>query len=119
MQDVSSSLGRCYASALARIGKVNAMASRYPSLGLSIALILIASTCTAFADSTCYCRTSTGERVVVGDTACLKTNGGMREARCGFVLNNTAWKLTGNSCPLAWHGGKQGKNAELAIVLGH
>jgi hypothetical protein len=104
---------------LARIGKVNAMASRYPSLGVGIALILLASTCTAFAESTCYCRTSTGERVAVGDIACLKTNAGMQEARCGFVLNNTAWKLTGNPCPLAWHRSKQDRNTELAIFLGH
>jgi hypothetical protein len=108
----------CYALILALIGKVNAMASRYPSLGLSTTLILLASTCTAFADSTCYCRTSTGERVAVGDIACLKTNDGMQEARCGFVLNTTAWKLTGNPCPLAWNGSKQGRKSELATILG-
>ena len=95
-----------------------AMTSRYPSIGLSTAALLLVSTGAAFAASNCYCRTSTGEHVAVGELACLKTNNGMQEARCGYVLNNTAWKITGNSCPLAWHGSKHGKNAELAIMLG-
>ncbi len=71
------------------------------SIGLSIAIILLLSTSTANAEKTCYCRTSTGERVEVGTVTCLKTNNGPKEARCGFVLNNTAWKFTGKSCPLA------------------
>jgi len=80
--------------------------------------MLLLGTCSAFADSTCYCRASTGEHVAVGETVCLKTNGGLQEARCGYVLNNTAWKFTGNACPLASHDGGQGRKAELATVLG-
>jgi len=94
------------------------MASRSASIGLGTTAALLVSTCAAFADNTCYCRTSTGEHVAVGDIACLKTNGGMQEARCGYVLNNTAWKFTGKPCPLAWHGSERGKNAEVAIILG-
>jgi hypothetical protein len=93
------------------------MASRCPSAALGVALILLAGTCTAFSDDTCYCRTSTGKHVALGETACLKTNSGMKEARCGMVLNNTAWKFTGKPCPLVSNGGKRGKYSELATVL--
>ena len=93
------------------------MAPRCPSAGLGVALILLAGTCAAFGDDTCYCRTSTGAHVALGKTACLKTNGGMQEARCGMVLNNTAWKFTGKPCPLASNGGNSGKNSEVATVL--
>ncbi len=93
------------------------MAPRYPPVGLGVALILLAGICTAFGDETCYCRTSTGAHVALGKTACLKTNSGMQEARCGMVLNNTAWKFTGKPCPLASNGGKPGKNSVLATIL--
>ncbi len=93
------------------------MASRCPSVGLGAALIFLVSTCAAFGDDTCYCRTSTGEHVALGGTACLKTNSGMQEARCGMVLNNTAWKFTGRPCPLTWHGGKDEKNPALTAIL--
>jgi hypothetical protein len=91
------------------------MASRYTSIGLGIAVILLVSTCTAFADKKCYCRTATGGHVEVGKLACLKTNSGLQQARCGYVLNNTAWIFTGNPCPLAERGSKQYRNAALAI----
>ncbi len=94
------------------------MASRYPSIGLGITVILLASVCSAFADDNCSCLTSTGARVEVGEIACLKTKKGMQEARCGFVLNNTSWIFTGKSCPVAWHGSQHGKFAELAINFG-
>jgi hypothetical protein len=103
--------------AAARSAKVNVMPSRCKSIGLGIATILLATGAAAYADATCYCRTSTGEHVAVGETACLKTNSGMREARCGFVLNNTSWKFTGNACPLAGQGDKHGKTAGLAISV--
>lgn len=60
---------------------------------------LPATSTPATADSDCHCRTSIGERVQVGNFTCIKTNNGLKEARCEFVLNNTAWKLTGNHCP--------------------
>lgn len=53
----------------------------------------------AEAKSACHCRTAIGERVLVGNYTCIKTPTGLKEARCDFVLNNTAWKLTGNLCP--------------------
>jgi hypothetical protein len=77
------------------------MASRCTSIGLGIAVILLTITGSAFAENNCYCRTSTGRHVEVGNAACLKTNSGLQEARCDMVLNNTAWIFTGNPCPLA------------------
>jgi hypothetical protein len=100
--------------AAAWIAKANAMAARYPSIGLGVAVLLLAGAGAAVADDDCYCINSTGGRVTVGDVACLKTNRGMREARCGMVLNNTSWIFTGKSCPLAW----RGKTSEFAINLG-
>jgi hypothetical protein len=93
------------------------MVSPGASTCLPVALILLGVTAAAFADDTCYCRTSTGEHVALGKTACLKTNNGMREARCGMVLNNTAWKFTGKPCPLASNSGKDEKNSALALIL--
>lgn len=94
------------------------MASRCPSVGLGITVLLLAGTGAAAADATCYCRTATGGRVAVGGTACLKTNSGMQEARCGFVLNNTSWKFTGKPCPQAWRRGQPGRAAGIAFVTG-
>ena len=85
-------------------------------IGLSIAIILLLSVSKASADKTCYCRTSTGERVEVGTVACLKTNNGPKEARCGFVLNNTAWKFTGKSCPLAGREGEQDPSTSETVL---
>ena len=93
------------------------MAPRSPPVCLGVALILLVGTGAAFGDDTCYCRTSTGAHVALGNTACLKTNNGMQEARCGMVLNNTAWKFTGKPCPLASNGGKRERNSELATIL--
>jgi hypothetical protein len=92
------------------------MSSHCLSAGLGITLILLVSTGTAFGGDACYCRTSTGEHVAVGGTACLKTNRGMQEARCGFVLNNTAWRFTGRPCPQARRDGDR-KNREIAVIL--
>lgn len=92
------------------------MASRYCSIGLSIAMTLFISA-TAFAGEKCYCRNAKGEHVEVGKVACLKTNKGMQEAVCGMVLNNTAWKFTGKPCPVADGRGKHDKKAVLAINL--
>jgi hypothetical protein len=86
-------------------------------IGLGILLISLVSAWTTIAGETCYCRTSTGKHVEVGKVACLKTNHGMEEARCGFVLNNTAWKFTGNPCPVAEQGGEQDKKIVFATVL--
>ena len=94
------------------------MAPRCPSIGLGIVTLMFLTAGTAFADKICYCRTSTGDRVEVGKTSCLKTNSGFQEARCGYVLNNTAWKFTGKSCPLAGRGRGQEMKSALAMVRG-
>jgi hypothetical protein len=85
------------------IAQVKTMASRCPLVGLAASMILLAGAGAGagVADDTCYCRTASGARVAVGGTACLKTNGGMQEARCGFLLNNPSWKFTGRPCPQA------------------
>ena len=69
-----------------------------------VAVASLAATPAAIAERTCYCRTATGEKLEVGRVTCLKTNKGMREARCDLVLNNTAWIFTGNHCPVADRG---------------
>jgi hypothetical protein len=91
------------------------MASRCTSIGLGIAVILLTITGSAFAENNCYCRTSTGRHVEVGNVACLKTNSGLQEARCDMVLNNKAWIFNGNRCPLAERRSKQYKITALAI----
>ncbi|MBX2805981.1 MAG: hypothetical protein KTR19_08420 [Hyphomicrobiales bacterium] len=70
----------------------------WSSLIIGIGVVFIAA---ASAETTCYCRTATGEKLEVGKFACLKTNMGLREARCDLVLNNTAWIFTGKTCPVA------------------
>jgi hypothetical protein len=82
------------------------MAARYPSIGLGVAVLLLAGAGAAVADDDCYCINSTGGRVAIGEVACLKTNRGMQEARCGMVLNNTSWIFSGKPCPLAWRSRK-------------
>ena len=62
-------------------------------IGLAIPIIL---TTPVNAGPHCHCRTAKSELVKVGDYTCIKTNEGLREARCEFVLNNTSWKFTGN-----------------------
>lgn len=54
---------------------------------------------TAEAGAKCHCRSSVGERIQVGNYTCIKTNEGLKEARCEYVLNNTSWKFTGKGCP--------------------
>lgn len=70
----------------------------------------------AKAGANCHCRTSVGERVQVGNVTCIKTNDGLKEARCEFVLNNTAWKLTGKLCPLT-HFNSQEKERRISTAL--
>ncbi|MEP3672419.1 MAG: hypothetical protein ABJM86_05665 [Hyphomicrobiales bacterium] len=66
-------------------------------IGLTTPIILTAP---VNAEPHCHCRTAKSELVEVGDYTCIKTNEGLREARCEFVLNNTAWKFTGKLCPV-------------------
>ena len=63
------------------------------------ALLPFITTTTAEAGAKCHCRNSHGERIQVGNYTCIKTNEGLKEARCEYVLNNTSWKFTGKGCP--------------------
>lgn len=69
-------------------------------IGLAAPIIL---TTPATAEPHCHCRTAKSELVEVGNYTCIKTNEGLREARCEFVLNNTAWKFTGKLCPVGFN----------------
>jgi hypothetical protein len=50
------------------------------------------------ARATCTCIFK-GGTVKEGETACIWTAKGNALARCEKVLNNTSWKLLGQSCP--------------------
>lgn len=45
----------------------------------------------------CYC-TNRGERVELGQTACLRVDGRTFTARCGMSLNNPAWRRERDGC---------------------
>jgi len=52
----------------------------------------------SFAGPDCSCRHKGGD-TPEGQTACIRTNQGMKLARCERVLNNTSWKMLEQSCP--------------------
>jgi len=87
------------------------------SIAVSFAFFLpVLDATPANAERRCHCRTANSELVEVGNYTCIKTNEGLREARCEFVLNNTAWKLTGNLCPIVFN---QGRKANERLNLAH
>ncbi|MBY8975648.1 hypothetical protein KHP62_07520 [Rhodobacteraceae bacterium NNCM2] len=47
----------------------------------------------------CYCTDSTGERVEMGESACLHIGSRRVWARCDMSLNNPIWRESGESCP--------------------
>lgn len=46
----------------------------------------------------CYCTDSRGERVELGERACLVVNGRAFLATCEKALNVTTWRETGEGC---------------------
>ena len=52
------------------------------------------------AEPSCTCRFA-GQSYEQGACVCINTSNGPRIACCGKVLNNTSWKFTGDSCPVA------------------
>lgn len=46
----------------------------------------------------CYC-TNRGERVELGETACLRVGGRSFTARCDMSLNNPTWRRVEDGCP--------------------
>jgi hypothetical protein len=48
----------------------------------------------------CYC-TNRGEKVAVGDTACLRIGGRDYLAQCDMSLNNPIWRRLSEGCPPA------------------
>jgi hypothetical protein len=49
----------------------------------------------------CYCRDGGGGRVEMGEVSCLFVDGRAFQARCEMVLNNLAWRETGDGCTLS------------------
>ncbi len=68
-------------------------------LALAATIALVAMP--AIAGENCTCRYKDAE-VEEGKTACIRTNKGLRMARCERVLNNTSWKFLELPCPYAF-----------------
>lgn len=49
----------------------------------------------------CYCTGSSGERVEIGERACLMINRRPVSAICGMSLNNPAWRVEGEGCGIS------------------
>jgi len=65
---------------------------------IGIALVAFLQTPnSAAAEENCTCR-ALGRDFEVGQTACLATPKGHRIAKCGTVLNNTAWLFSETPC---------------------
>ena len=47
----------------------------------------------------CYCTDTRGQRVELGQTACLIIGSRRVLARCGMSLNNPAWREQSEGCP--------------------
>ena len=47
----------------------------------------------------CYCTDSLGQRVDLGQTACLIIGSRRVLARCGMSVNNPAWREESEGCP--------------------
>jgi hypothetical protein len=56
---------------------------------------------TSIAAADCTCRGRDGFDFQLGALMCLNTANGPQLARCEMVLNNSSWKVTGESCPTA------------------
>lgn len=55
----------------------------------------------AIAAPNCACR-GNGQSYQVGKCACLSLGGKFKQACCKMVLNNPAWIMNGDECPMAW-----------------
>jgi hypothetical protein len=47
----------------------------------------------------CYCTDSTGQRVEMGQTACLTIGSRRVLARCDMSVNNPTWREEAEGCP--------------------
>ncbi|HUF55857.1 MAG TPA: hypothetical protein VMM55_04780 [Thermohalobaculum sp.] len=47
----------------------------------------------------CYCTDSDGQRVEMGETACLRIGSRRVLARCAWSVNNPAWRPEAEGCP--------------------
>ncbi len=69
---------------------------------LLAALVLVGALAEApLALADCTCRGRDGAAVELGGYTCLNTAEGPRLARCEMVLNNSSWRTTEESCPVA------------------
>ena len=49
----------------------------------------------------CYCTDSDGQRVDVGERACLRIGSRRVLATCGMSQNNPAWRPSAEGCPIS------------------
>lgn len=49
----------------------------------------------------CYCTDSDGQRVEIGDIACLRIGRKRVLARCGMSQNSPAWRPEQDGCPIS------------------
>ena len=47
----------------------------------------------------CFCTDSTGKRVELGQTTCLRIGSQTFTARCAMSLNNPTWRRVSEGCP--------------------
>ncbi|MEM7423146.1 MAG: hypothetical protein AAF334_05445 [Pseudomonadota bacterium] len=47
----------------------------------------------------CFCTDSTGKRIDLGKTTCLKIGSQSFTARCAMSLNNPTWRRVSDGCP--------------------
>lgn len=69
-------------------------------LAVLITLALVASPLAAQdqAEKPCFCRNSDGEKVMLGDIACLQVGSTMFMARCSMSLNVLTWRKVADGC---------------------
>lgn len=49
----------------------------------------------------CYCTDSDGQRVEIGERACLDIGGRAVTAECRMSLNSPAWRTVADGCPVS------------------
>lgn len=49
----------------------------------------------------CYCTNTVGQRVDIGQRACLFINGRSILATCDMSVNNPTWRYSDEACPTA------------------
>lgn len=77
--------------------------ARLLAFAVATTLLMLIPTLSAHADGKiiwpdCYCTDSTGARIEMGETQCLRVGGRSYLARCEMSLNNPIWREVSDSC---------------------